>query len=76
MDKWLNGTEGARAEKIYTGERKKKENKVGAPASAIFALYNVFCALWCHTQVLMIKKKTAVLEVFIHIIHILQVQNV
>ena len=24
MDKWLNGTEGARAEKIYTGERKKK----------------------------------------------------
>ena len=24
MDKWLNGTEGARADKIYTGERKKK----------------------------------------------------
>ena len=25
MDKWLNGTEGATAEKIYTGERKKKK---------------------------------------------------
>ena len=24
MDKWLNGTEGARAAKIYTGERKQK----------------------------------------------------
>ena len=28
MDKWLNDTEGARAEKIYSGEGKKKK-KIG-----------------------------------------------